>query len=77
MSQGFFGVLCAKKYVLITLDAAKLGCTLKSHIKPHAEQCAAQWRIYQIGCVFCCTPTTHVIAADGLLHIQNESVINT
>jgi hypothetical protein len=48
--------------------------TLKTHAAQHAAwraaRRAAQCRVSEIGCEFCCTSKTHDIAADGLLHIQ-------
>jgi hypothetical protein len=44
--------------------------TFKTHAALHVAQCAARCPIEQIGHVFCCTPKTHVIAADRSLHIQ-------
>jgi hypothetical protein len=48
--------------------------TSKTHAVLHAARraahCAALCRVSEIGCEFCCTSKTHVIAADGLLHIQ-------
>jgi hypothetical protein len=48
--------------------------TSKTHAALHAAQRAApraaRCRISEIGCEFCCTSKTHVIAADGSLHIQ-------
>jgi hypothetical protein len=40
------------------------------HAAPHAARRAARCRVSEIGCEFCCTSKTHVIAADGSLHIQ-------
>jgi hypothetical protein len=48
--------------------------TLKTHAALHAAwraaRHAARCRISEIGCEFCCTMKTHVIASDGSLHIQ-------
>jgi hypothetical protein len=40
------------------------------HAAPRAAQRAEQCCVSEIGCKFCCTLKTHVIAADGSLHIQ-------
>jgi hypothetical protein len=40
------------------------------HAAPRAARRAAQCRVSEICCEFCSTLKTHVIAADGLLHIQ-------
>jgi hypothetical protein len=40
------------------------------HAAPRAARRAARCRVSEIGCEFCCKLKTHVIAADGSLHIQ-------
>jgi hypothetical protein len=48
--------------------------TSKTHAALYAARRAAghaaRCRVSEIGLEFCCTSKTHVIAADGLLHIQ-------
>jgi hypothetical protein len=40
------------------------------HAAPRAARRAARCHLSEIGCEFCCTLKTHVIAADGSHHIQ-------
>jgi hypothetical protein len=40
------------------------------HAAWRAARCAARCCVSEISCEFCCTSKTHVIAAEGSLHIQ-------